>query len=76
VAESSRGLAQETLSQARDRFASGVADTIEVIQAQEAVAAAEQDYINGLFAHNLAKASLARAMGQADQGVQQLLEVR
>jgi outer membrane protein TolC len=50
-----------------------VADTIEVIQAQESVAAAEQDYISSLYAHNLAKASLARAMGQADQGIQQLL---
>ena len=73
VAESSRNLAQDTLTQARDRFASGVADTIEVVQAQEAVAGAEQDYINSLLAHNLAKASLARAMGQADQGIQQLL---
>src|SRR5579883_53913 len=73
VAQSSRDLAQETLRQARDRFAAGVADTIEVVQAQEAVAAAEQDYINSLYAHNLAKASLARAMGQADQGIQQLL---
>ena len=73
LAESNRNLAQDTLSQARDRFAAGVADTIEVVQAQEAVAAAEQDYINSLLTHNLAKASLARAMGQADQGVQRLL---
>jgi len=40
VAQSNRELAQETLTQARDRFAAGVADTIEVIQAQESVAAA------------------------------------
>jgi outer membrane protein TolC len=73
VAQSNRELAQETLTQARDRFAAGVADTIEVIQAQESVAAAEQDYIGSLYAHNLAKASLARAMGQAEQGIQQLL---
>ena len=73
VADSSRMLAQDTLSQSRDRFSAGVADTIEVIQAQEAVAAAEEDYIDSLLAHNLAKASLARALGQADQGVQQLL---
>jgi outer membrane protein TolC len=73
VADSSRKLAQDTLGQARDRFSAGVADTIEVIQAQEAVAAAEEDYIDSLLAHNLAKASLARALGQADQGVQQLL---
>ena len=69
VAESNRALANDTLTQARDRFAAGVTDTIEVVQAQESVAAAEQDYITSLYAHNLAKASLARAMGQATQGI-------
>jgi outer membrane protein TolC len=73
VSQSNRALAAETLTQARDRFAAGVADTIEVVQAQEAVAGAEQDYISALFAHNLAKASLARAMGQADQSIKQFL---
>jgi len=73
VAESNRQLAADTLAQARDRFAAGVADTVEVVQAEEAVAAAEQDRIAALFAHNLAKASLARAMGQADQGIKQFL---
>jgi len=73
VAQSNRDLAGDTLTQARDRFAAGVADTIEVIQAQESVATAELDYISSIYAHNLAKASLARAMGQADQGIQQLL---
>ena len=73
VSQNNRGLAADTLTQARDRFAAGVADTIEVIQAQESVASAEQDYISSLYAHNLAKASLARGMGQAEQGIQQLL---
>jgi outer membrane protein TolC len=73
VAQSNRELAQDTLAQSRDRFAAGVADTVEVVQAQEQVAGAEQDYISSLYAHNLAKASLARAMGQADQGIQQFL---
>jgi outer membrane protein TolC len=73
VSQSNRDLAGQTLVQARDRFAAGVADTIEVVQAQEAVASAEQDYIASLYAHNLAKASLARAMGQADQGIKQFL---
>ena len=73
VAQSNRDLAQETLAQSRDRFAAGVADTVEVVQAQEQVAAAEQDYITSLYAHNLAKASVARAMGQADQTIQQFL---
>lgn len=73
VAQSNRELARDTLTQARDRFAAGVADTIEVVQAQETVVTADQDYISSLYAHNLAKASLARAMGQAEQGIQSLL---
>lgn len=76
VAQSNRSLAQETLAQSRDRFAAGVADTVEVVQAQEQVAAAELDYITSLYAHNLAKASVARSMGQADQSIQQFLERR
>ena len=73
VAESNRTLANDTLTQSRDRFAAGVADTLEVVQAQESVAIAEQDYISSLYAHNLAKATLARAMGQADQNIRQFL---
>ncbi len=73
VADSNRRLAADTLQQARDRFAAGVADTIEVVQAQESVAGAERDYIASLFSHNLAKATLARAMGQADQNIKQFL---
>jgi outer membrane protein TolC len=73
VAESNRGLAQETLTQARDRFSAGVADTLEVVQAEEAVAVAEQDYISSLYQHNLAKATIARAMGQADQNIRAFL---
>jgi outer membrane protein TolC len=73
VADNNRKLAADTLEQARDRFAAGVADTIEVVQAQESVAGAERDYISSLFAHNLAKATLARAMGQADQNIKQFL---
>ena len=73
VAQSRRGLAQDELQQARDRFASGVADTVEVVQAQEVVSSAEQDYIASLNAHNLAKASVARASGQAEKIMRDLL---
>jgi outer membrane protein TolC len=73
VADSNRTLAADTLQQARDRFAAGVADTVEVVQAQESVAAAEQDYIASLYTHNLAKATLARSMGQADQNIKEFL---
>lgn len=73
VAESNRALAQNTLRQARDRFAAGVADTVEVVQAQESVATAEQDYIASLYALYLAKLSLARATGNTEAGVATLL---
>jgi outer membrane protein TolC len=73
VAQSRRELAQDELVQSRDRFASGVADTVEVVQAQEVVSSAEQDYIASLSAHNLAKASVARATGQAEKIMRDLL---
>jgi outer membrane protein TolC len=66
LAESNRGLANETLTQARDRFGAGVATTLEVVQAQQQVASAESDYISSLFSFNLAKLSLARATGDAE----------
>jgi outer membrane protein TolC len=73
VSRSSVDLARQTLTQARDRFSAGVADNIEVVQAQNAVAGATTTYIDSLYAHNVAKVSLARAMGMAEQGVKQYL---
>jgi outer membrane protein TolC len=73
LARSNLDLANRTLQQARDRFASGVADTIEVVQAQEAVAGANQDLVNSLYAHNLAKVSLARAVGGTETALMQFL---
>jgi outer membrane protein TolC len=67
VTESNVGLANETLTQARDRFFAGVADNLEVVQAQESVAAASQSYIASLYSYNLAKMSLAQAIGVAEQ---------
>ena len=74
VARQSVGLADQTLSQARDRFAAGVADNLEVVQAQESVAQANENYISSLYAHNLAKVELARALGFAEQAVKQYLK--
>ena len=74
VARSSLDLANQTLDQARDRFTAGVADNLEVVQAQDVVASANESYIEGLYAHNVAKVSLARAIGFAEQGVKQYLE--
>ena len=67
VAQSNINLAHQTLTQAQDRFSSGVADNLEVVQAQESVATAEQSYIASLFSYNLAKVSLAQAVGIAEQ---------
>ena len=74
VARSSVGLAAEALSQSQDRFTAGVTDNLEVVQAQESVASANESYIQGLYAHNLAKVELAYAIGDAEQGVKRYLK--
>jgi outer membrane protein TolC len=66
VAEGALELAREQLQQAKDRFASGVTDNVEVVQAQEALANAAENHIASLYAHNVAKFSLARALGGAE----------
>jgi outer membrane protein TolC len=59
-------LAAETLQQSRDRFSSGVTDNIEVVQAQQSLADANDAYIGSLYSYNVAKISLARAIGFAE----------
>lgn len=71
VARSNIDLAEETLLQSRDRFSAGVTDTVEVVQSQEAVASAHEQYISSLYSYNFAKISLARALGIAEAGVKQ-----
>jgi outer membrane protein TolC len=74
VARSSVDLAEQTLTQSEDRFTAGVADNLEVVQAQESVASAHEIYIQSLYAHNLAKIELARSIGDAEQGVKRFLK--
>ena len=74
VARSSVELAEQTLTQSQDRFTAGVADNLEVVQAQESVASAHESYIQSLYAHNLAKVELAFAIGDAEQGVRRYLK--
>lgn len=74
VAMNSIDLAQQQVTQSRDRFAAGVADTVEVVQAQEVLAATNENYIASVFQHNLAKLSLARALGVAEEASKQFLE--
>jgi outer membrane protein TolC len=73
VAQTSVDLANQALAQARDRFSAGVADNLEVVQAQESVASANESYIASLYMHNVAKVELARAIGYAEEGVKQYL---
>ena len=74
VARSSVDLAEQTLAQSQDRFTAGVADNLEVVQAQESVASAHESYIQSLYAHNLAKVELAHAIGDAEEGVKRYLK--
>jgi outer membrane protein TolC len=73
VAKSTTDLANEQLAQAQDRFTAGVASNIEVVQAQEAVATATESYLSSLYAHNLAKVSLARALGIGEKSAGRFL---
>jgi outer membrane protein TolC len=74
VAQSSVNLAEQALTQSRDRFSAGVTDNLEVVQAQEALASAHESLISSLYMHNLAKVSYARALGRAEEGVREYLK--
>ena len=63
VAKSSVELANEALSESQQRYANGVSDNLAVSQAQQSVAQAESEYVTSLYRHNVAKLSLARALG-------------
>jgi outer membrane protein TolC len=76
VARSNIDLSEETLVQSRDRFTAGVTDTVEVVQSQEAVASAHEQYISSLYSYNYAKISLARAIGMAEAGVKEYFKGR
>jgi len=71
VAQSNIELADQTLAQSRDRFSAGVTDSVEVVQSQEAVAGAQEQYISSLYKYNFAKISLIRALGAGTQGVKE-----
>lgn len=59
------GLATEELSEAQSRFHAGVSDNLPVSQAQTTLEQANDQYISALYQHNVAKLSLARALGVA-----------
>ncbi len=73
AARAAVSLADEQLRQAEDRFRAGVAGNIEVVQAQDALAAAHEAEIGAVYDHNVAKASLARSLGIAEEAFAQFL---
>ena len=66
VANQAVGLARDEVTQARDRFQAGVANNIEVVTAQDALARANDNQIVALYRYNQARADLARATGQME----------
>jgi outer membrane protein TolC len=66
VAKSSVELSNEALSEAQQRYANGVSDNLAVSQAEQSVAQADSQYVASLYRHNMAKLSLARALGAAE----------
>ncbi len=69
VARSNIELARQQLEQSQDRFRAGVTNNLEVVQAQEAVATAQENLISSLFAFNISRAALIYAEGQAEKFV-------
>ena len=76
VAKENVDLANENLSRSQERFAAGVTDSVEVVQAQQALASANDQYISSLYNHNLSKLQLARALGVARTNYNQYLTVQ
>jgi outer membrane protein TolC len=74
VARKNLQVAGEALEMARARMEAGVINTVEVVQAQQTVSSAQLDVINSVFAHNLAKLSLARDLGNATEQLPALLK--
>ena len=69
-------LTQETLTLTRQKFDAGISDNVAVVQFQDALANAQLDRINSVFAHNVAKLALARAVGGASESWPLFLTVK
>jgi outer membrane protein len=67
VANLGMQLSKEEVDQARDRFRAGVANNIEVIQAQDSLARANDNQIAALYRFNQARADYARSIGQMEK---------
>jgi outer membrane protein TolC len=76
VAQKNLEVNEQTLELTRQKLEAGVSDNIAVVQSQDAVANARLDYINSVFAHNVAKLALARATGRAAEDWAQFLPTK
>jgi outer membrane protein TolC len=76
VARQNVDLANENLARSKERFAAGVTDSVEVVQAEQSLASANDQYITSLTSHNVAKLQLARALGVARTGYSQYLSAQ
>ncbi len=65
---------KEALELTRQKVEVGVIDNVTYVEAQEGVTDAQFDYINGVFAFNIAKLSLARAMGHAADALPEIFK--
>jgi outer membrane protein TolC len=73
VAQRNKALAEKALVQSQDRYSNGVTNYLEVVQAEEALSGANENYIQSLFSYNVAMISLARAIGSAETKLPELL---
>ena len=73
VAHQNLDLANDNVARSRERFAAGVTDSVEVVQSEQSLASANDQYITSLYSHNLAKLALARALGVARTNLSQYL---
>lgn len=70
VAQSNVALAREALDESQQRYKAGVDDNLAVSQALASLAQANTQYVDSLYEHNIAKLSLARALGVAGSNYQ------
>lgn len=67
VASQNLDLAKEGMKEAKDRFDVGVSNFVDLLEGQQQLAEAEDNYISSVYAHNLAKLMLIRSTGTAEK---------
>jgi outer membrane protein TolC len=73
VAAEGQNLARRELELTEDRFQQGTANNVEVVTAQDELARAEENYILAVSSHVDAKFGLARAMGDTEKNIVELM---